>query len=387
MAQTFFMREITRLAGRGLGKTENITIAAGESTRQGNVLLHNDVLLPDWRKFASALSSVAPADARYIKLYLQQVQIGPEVSDLLIQSLQTAPIHTLVLLNNGPGAVEFATRALETLQANSTFDLHMKNNPIESANEAASFARFIPKRPNDGLVALAQCGLGRNYAVMAAIVPNLLNNLKAVGLRGNGIGVDGARLISDIIVRNPDNLESLDLRNNSMGDDAAWLFAVSLKTNDRLGLLQLEGNPITRAGFNALLFVLICPYGLNRTYEESNHTCKVVLDEDVSFGDVNAFVDPHLNRFVKIVGHLVPHNANYTNMHLLDDCSVEMMPRVLVLLQGRGVMDQSKHNALSAVFRFIREWSLPLLYTSRRRPEHRRSERLRKKKVKELMAR
>ncbi|KAL9186304.1 hypothetical protein ACHAXT_005542 [Thalassiosira profunda] len=392
LAQTFFAREVTRLAGltegnRELVETERIAIAAGASDEEG-VLLHHDILLPDWKKFVSALSSVAPANKGYIRLSLQQIQIGPEVSDLLLKSLQMAPILDLVLINNGPGAVDFAVRALGALEANPTIHLHMEDSPIVCERDAMSFAKSLPKHPNDGLVALNQCSLGNNNAVMAAIVPALLDCLKVVVLKGNNIGVYGARQISAIIAGNPVNLRSLSLPNNLMGDDAAQLFAESLKTNDRLMLLQLGGNDITKVGAMALTYSLCCPRGLNSLYEDSNHTCMVDLGEDSSLRGVNVFDDPQLNRSMKILGTLVPLGEIYWNMRLFNNVPVEIIPRVLVLLRGERFGNLLiQHNALSAVYRFIREWNMPLLYTNRRCPENRRDERLRKKKVKELMGR
>ena len=45
----------------------------------------------------------------------------------------------------------------------------------------------------------------------------------------------------------------------------------------------------------------------------------------------------------------------------------------------------TEYSGLNAVFKFIREWNMPLLYTSSIGPQVRRSHRIRNKKVVELM--
>jgi len=72
------------------------------------------------------------------------------------------------------------------------------------------------------------------------------------------------------------------------------------------------------------------------------------------------------------------------NIELVDDESIKLMPRVLRLLCGQGYMHPTKYNGLEEVFCYIREWSMPLLFNSSRTcREMRRSERIRKKAVKQ----
>ena len=61
---------------------------------------------------------------------------------------------------------------------------------------------------------------------------------------------------------------------------------------------------------------------------------------------------------------------------------IKVMPRVLAFIQE--IVAEEKR--LNATFTFIREWNLPLLYTSKIGLELRRSDRIRKKRVMELMA-
>ena len=69
---------------------ERIEVGAFDNPEE--LLLHDDVLLPWWRKFAEALTSVAACEQGYIHLTLRQVQLGKVVSDMLLQSFKTAPL-------------------------------------------------------------------------------------------------------------------------------------------------------------------------------------------------------------------------------------------------------------------------------------------------------
>ncbi len=87
----------------------------------------------------------------------------------------------------------------------------------------------------------------------------------------------------------------------------------------------------------------------------------------------------------KIFSVVSPHDAGYTNMAFLYSLPIGVMPKVFHILQGNGLRMARSFNVLDGVFRFMREWSMPLLYTSRAGPELRRSERIRKRMVKQLM--
>ena len=102
----------------------------------------------------------------------------------------------------------------------------------------------------------------------------------------------------------------------------------------------------------------------------------------------NNYVDPKVNKKLKMLNALSSWNKSYTNLgyHRLEDVPIKMMPRVLYSLQGEGVMDQTEYNRLNALFELLREWNMPLLYASQLVPEV-RSERIRRKKVFEHLSR
>lgn len=350
-------------------ETEAVGIAAFTSDDPDELLLHDDILLPWWERFADALSSVTAGDHGYIHLVLNQVQLGKVVSRMLLQSFKTAPLKHLILTTNGLGSdgMEFVVKAVKmnaTLEA-----LSIRDNHIESENDAAFLVRTVSKHPKVGTLILEKCGIGQNNAVMTAIVPSL-RYMEEVCLNDNCIGSHGAILISSCLASNP-GIKFLNLDDNVLNNGDATMLAKSLKTNTKLWNLSLRGNRITQVGINTLSIAVHSTYGLNGI-SDSNHTCSIDAGVNSVLRYANSTIDPKTNRKVKILSSL-------GHISYLDDAPVEIMPKVLDLLQGKEFMDTSKYNGLDAVFRFIREWSMPLLYTSYIGPELRRSERTRKK--------
>ena len=87
---------------------------------------------------------------------------------------------------------------------------------------------------------------------------------------------------------------------------------------------------------------------------------------------INEHANPGINKNRKIF-HLLPH-------YLKDDTPLQIIPKVLVLLHNVA------SNKLDAIFGFMKEWNMPLLYTSRcLGKDPRRSHRLRKKMVMKYM--
>ena len=105
LAQMYLMKGTSQLIRYKQGPPEDdrkIEVDAFDNTEE--LLLHDDLLLPWWKHFAEALFSVAACEQGYIRLFLRQVQLGEAVSDMLLQSFKTAPIKTLLLMNNGLGS-------------------------------------------------------------------------------------------------------------------------------------------------------------------------------------------------------------------------------------------------------------------------------------------
>ena len=79
-------------------ETLSIELAAYGSDDTESILAHDDRLLPYWKKFADALSSVTTSERGYIHLIVRQMQLSPDVSDMLLSSSKAAPLKHLSLL-------------------------------------------------------------------------------------------------------------------------------------------------------------------------------------------------------------------------------------------------------------------------------------------------
>lgn len=360
-------------------------------------------LLSSWRMFADALSSIETSRHGYIDLVLKQVRLDEEVLDMLIESFKTSPLRCLLLMNNGlegDGMKSFI-RAIKT---SSTLEiLRLCGNRIESTQDATSLIEAVINHPTVDVLHLERCAIGRNDSVMSAIVPSLYAGVDEVRLTGNCIGLHGATLISNCLGSNP-GIRVLHLDDNLLNDAHVEMLATSLKTNTRLRLLGLKGNALTRVGKHKLQMLAVNHSvhqssrvqfisRLLNAFHDSNHTCRVDVDEE-GLLNINCYEDPKLNRARKIVCAISHEGAHLVGSPTLvvegfelplnvSDIPVGIMPRVLSFLQKEGrFLVGGEFNAL---FLFIREWNMPLLYTNSIGTELRRSERIRKKEIIKLM--
>ncbi|KAL9191257.1 hypothetical protein ACHAXT_000963 [Thalassiosira profunda] len=378
----------------------DIGVGGGEIPGASPPLLHNDLLLPQWRAFAKALASLpAPANGKgYIRLLFTNLQFGKAVQDLLVEAIKSAPLEGLMLMHNGPGTegVEFALNMINVLPAN-TLDACLRDRHLDLEHAALLVQALLDHPPTEN-VGLNSCGIGEKNELVRAVVP-ILHHFASVSLANNAIGSYGAALIADIVAGNPD-LKELCLDGNILDDDDATRLSVSLKTNTKLIWLGLADNRITFDGKKALCDVVFNKGSMDLMYE-SNHTCRITgFDDaaadrhpfsvvnaasslDATLSLANAFTSPEVNRKLKML-NLLPTLGNISDLHHLFGFPLGLAPRIIELL-GEGLLMQSEPYGLSGLFLFMRHWSMPLLYTNNCDPSPRRSERIRKKKVDALM--
>ena len=94
------------------------------------------------------------------------------------------------------------------------------------------------------------------------------------------------------------------------------------------------------------------------------------------FDWINATTDPIHNKNNKFLLLLHDGGGKY-----LKDTPIEIIPMVLALLRSTA----KKECELNVLFGFVREWNMPLLYTSCAGPQLRRSKRIHKKMVMKYM--
>ena len=323
-----------------------------------------EILLPAWKKLASAISSTKRGS---FILCMQHIELSKEVLNMLLDG----PVRKLILVNNNVFENNGVDDFVNVLKADSSLeDLSILNNLIKTEEDAQSLVNAMIDHPKLESAMLDRCGLGCNDSVMKSIVP-LLGSLDQITLAGNQIGSYGIKLISECLANNP-MLRVLSLTDNLLNDADAAILAKSLKGNTNLRILTFAGNSITPVGMKSFHLAVQNLSSLN-AMSDSNHTC-LMDDGDEKLSQINTWSNSMFNKAEKLMNVLVLE----PNMCMLSTIPIELMPRVLFLVQGRGFL---KTPSLSRTFRFICQWSMPLLYTSCIGLEPRRSERVRKKMV------
>ena len=373
-AQKMLTECTLRLKEGKLNEHGDIDVGVGGYTSSSReILLPSEITLPAWRKLADTMSSTKRG---VIHLCLSQLELGREVSNMLLEaSLGTSPLKILSLLGNNLIQNEYGVEFVSSiLKANpSLISFCIKQNLIESEADLQSIVSSVIDHPKLETIMLDECGLGCNDALMRSIVP-LLDSLTEITLSGNQIGSYGVKLISDCLASNP-MVTFLTLTNNLLNDSDAAMLAKSLKGNTNLMKLRIAGNSITQKGLKRFHRALENLSSLN-AISDSNHNCCVVGGGE-ELSKLNICFDPKRNEAKKLMGVMLFE----PNMCRLSNIPIELMPRVLYLIQGNGFVDHERFNVLSPLFWFIRQWSMPLLYTSCVGLEPRRSERVRKKMI------
>ena len=317
------------------------------------LLQPNDMMLPYWKRFCTALSSISSSGC--IKLVLSAVQLDVEVMDLLLESFKKSPLKKLALEQNGLGAqgLRFAVKAINLNTSLERLDI--RNNIIESKDDAAFLVDEVINHSKINTLNLDKCGLGESDTVLKSIIP-ALGSLVAVSLDKNGIGRVGVELIAECLASNP-VLRSLSLKGNLLTDQDAQVLANALKTNENLHCLYLEDNSFTNVGISCLFELVYNAINLNSIHE-SNHSC-LLVDTENELSGFNILMDPKRNRHAKLMMAL----SSRFNMLYLDDTPIEIMPRVVSFVQGRGQLKEGSNLGLNTVYGIISQWSMPLLYT------------------------
>ena len=353
----------------------HVGIAAYDTNLSVETLLPHQVLLAAWAKFATAMSSITKRGC--ITLCIQHMELSKEVFDLLLESVQASPLQRIVLVRNNLFENDYGVDfVVDVLKANSSINcMGIMNNLLESEDDAHSLTDALINHPKLDTIVLDRCGLGRNESIMKSIVP-LLGSLDQIQLAGNQIDSLGVKLISDCLAMNP-SVNTLSLIDNLLNDEDAAILANSLMSNTNLRILRIAGNSITQEGMKSFHLAVRNTSSFN-AISDSNHTC-CISDGDEELSKVNIWIDPKFNETDKLFSVL----RHQSNMHILNNIPIELMPRVLYLLQGRGFEFVDRN--LNPLFWFIRQWCMPLLFTSCVGLEPRRSERVRKRKVADYM--
>ncbi|KAL9178850.1 hypothetical protein ACHAXT_003981 [Thalassiosira profunda] len=393
-ALLFSALELNRCTEGPLKEDEHIhaMIQTSRDSNDDSTVLREDfgILRPEWELLVQKLSAVPAHKRGYICLSLSQLQLGSDLVSDIMPAFQTAPLLYLQLTKNSlESDSDGMAFVLEAVRTTSTLErLVIESNPLRPEDMLA-LTKVVREHPRLDNLMLKRCGMDRDNTQISQAIVDVLQNLKIVTLDGNSLGSRSAKLISACLSKNP-IVERLELEDNQLGDDDALCLAKSLLSNDNLQVLRLVGNQITQKGFYWLKRAIFFNAGpLDHIWQHSNHNCYIVSGED-TFSLVNNFYyDPDKNRKFKMTRCLpvatpkISHSSAITVMSNIQDIPLGIVPHIIVFVQRLESVLVMK--GLDATFRLMKNWNMPLLYTSSAGPCPRRSNRIRAKKVAQLM--
>lgn len=293
-----------------------------------------------WTKFITALTSVPTGQVGYINLRLNQMRLEGETSSSLLRAIEKLPIQSLILENSGD-CLDFAQTALSATPTLHLFGMHSCR--IATKNDATALVTKLIEHSRLKELAIDTCQIGESNDIMAAFIP-VLFRFDTISFERNSIGLHGATLIANCLALNP-KVYHLCLSFNDLNDVEIAKLAASLNTNTNLRKLSLAGNKITIDAINSLFDVLHACSSFNAAYE-SNHTCGVDI-----LPKVNRHENPRDNMLSKLI--LMADIC----VGDLEEIPIELVPRLLALLQKGKGLNNSRFNSLDAVFKVMLEWN------------------------------
>ena len=347
------------------------------------VIPHDDILLPQWKEFADALSDYSHFTVRsrldyvHTSLDIHDIMLPKEVLDLLDEALSCSYFKSISLGFNvgGRDIIQFATHVVKE---NSDLDeLSLRVNPIEYEHDFNELLNAISGHDSLEDLQLPMSCRELGYNSLTAVFSRC-KQLRDVDLSSNNITTGGSLFLNNFLETNK-SLERLQLQSNNLDDVDAKSIARALKKNKTLRILELENNHITEDGKDALLKAVFNSLTLN-TIADSNHSCRILCDSDwiAKFNSSTAYGDRRrkFNRREKLCHILSTRNMESSNvLQMGDDLNMGHMPILLGSVQNYSEDSFGRDNGLEAVpplsvmYEVLRGWNMPVLYQRERLPE------------------
>lgn len=166
------------------------------------LLQHDDVLLPHWKEFTTALQLHHDSN---IQFTIQNAQLTPSVTDLLMPSLK-GKLKELFLDNNGfvnvSDGVTFAIKCMESNRQLKEFNY--ANNRLVRMKHVSLLLDAVIIHPSITKIRLENCLRGDidGYIVLQFLF-NSDKRFETIDLENNSIQTGGGTTVSDYIATNP----------------------------------------------------------------------------------------------------------------------------------------------------------------------------------------
>jgi len=338
------------------------------------ILLHHELLLPRWDKFANGLRGRDSVT----RVRLRGISLPPPVLDIVFPALQSmnSLIH-LTLYRNDLGN-EGYQRLSSFLEGNTRLEkLAIVQNVIDDLSAARVFSLAV--KNHAALKQLVLCRLN-NISILGELLEGC-GGIEALGIIRDGFGSEGVNLLANFI-RNNKNIEELRFDGNKITDsDVEILLAAISKQSTNLKRLNLKDNDITLKGDINLLKVMFDPTSMDSIIN-SNHSCRVYTDtknrsivaqrppleqEVLNINEGKYTIGQKIRK--KVVLALCGVDGGVFDLSHFNDLPLGVMPRVLELIQEHTTVRRNKNSpeqlekdALSRLFHTLRGWELPILF-------------------------
>lgn len=341
------------------------------------VLPYHDILLPHWNSLFKALNGRTSTK----RLFFTGISLPASVLDIMFPVLQSMNLEALGLIKVGWGE-NGLLKLSSFLSGNSSIKQLLIGWDTIDESVASALSDAINNHPSIKTIRISNCGY--NTAVLRIFLEGC-KELNILTLTDEDLG--GSEAIAPLadFIRGNHPLETLDLSYNKISDNEAVLLVAALKKNTNLKRMHLHNNKITEEGEKALLKAIYNPTSMDSIIE-SNHSCKVytyeksptakaqrppIETEVFSINREDITIRQKIRR--KVVLALCRVDGGLFDLSHFNDLPLQLMPRVLELIQGHTKMRESKNtplqlekDALSRLFHTLRGWELPLLFNNLR---------------------
>lgn len=302
--------------------------------------------------------------------------------------------------------------------------LALPENEIDNVKSAKVLADAVASHPSLDCLRLMSCDVGKRVDVLSAILSGC-EGLVALDLRGNHIDSKSIPIVTKFISANHQKVKTLDFEGNDFSDSDVPALVTSLKSNTNLKIFDItENEQMTEEGREEMMKAVFDTTSLNDVVA-SNHHVKLMLTKQDNrpgflFGGLSMFFGglfslnvpyeddmQEVNCMHESIKDKIKFKVSYAlretavdviNLQYLnDELPVEVMPRVLELVQRKMCTENSifgvpfineifpgDRYALSRVFAVVKGWEMPVLFeyggSSSARPIAKKAKRKRSKR-------
>ena len=365
------------------------------------VVLHHDMMIPHWEKFAVWLGGRNNVQ----ELRINKCFVPSSMFDIILLSCQSI-VHLVLGIGFGNVGMSRLSSFLTTNSSLQSLGLSVGKFDDESVVDAFSDAIKNHRALKKITFCITNCDLDSD--IFRRILEGC-SRLKSVGIGViHEMRTERVFAMAEFIASNHP-VEAIDLANNKISDSNTLLLASSLRKNTCLRRLVLNDNNITDDGLKGLTKALFDAATMD-SIVESNHTCAAFAIDQNNYPAVVITRMPNLDREIlringnndistlqkvrkKVVLALCGVNGGLFDLSYFNSLPLELMPRVLQLLQEHSEyrthvcntdaslgIKQLEKDALTRLFHTLRGWELPLLFENLSRPTAKAVTRKRKRR-------